>query len=120
MYFLSSAAASEYKYYLDPLFAEIVPSESKYKVYSTKLEITLKKKDANKWPELEKQAVEGVTDNQDKDKKVDPSELVYPTSSKKKINWNNFKIDDDDKEEGNENDFSGKYSKMLTKILEER
>lgn len=106
-----SAAASEYKYYLDPLFAEIVPSESKYKVYSTKLEITLKKKDANKWPELEKQAVEGVTDNQDKDKKVDPSELVYPTSSKKKINWNNFKIDDDDKEEGNENDFFRKIFK---------
>ena len=60
---------------------------------------------------IKKQAVEGVTDNQDKDKKVDPSELVYPTSSKKKINWNNFKIDDDDKEEGNENDFFRKIFK---------
>ena len=46
---------------------------------------------------IKKQAVEGVTDNQDKDKKVDSSELVYPTSSKKKINWKTFKIDDDER-----------------------
>lgn len=105
-----SAASSEYNYNLDPLFAEIIPSESKYKVYSTKLEIALRKKEANKWPQLEKQAVEGRNDTQGEDKKDDPSGLVYPTSSKKKINWNNFKIDDDT-EEGDPNDFFRKIFK---------
>ncbi|RCK54552.1 Protein SGT1 [Candida viswanathii] len=107
-----SAANSEYNYHLDPLYAEIVPAESKYKVYSTKLEITLKKKEAQKWPGLEKEAQEeaGATED-DESKKEESSGIAYPTSSRKKVNWNNFKVDDDDKDEGDTNAFFQKIFK---------
>lgn len=89
------ANGSEYNYNLDPLYAEINVEESKYKLYSTKLEITLKKKVANKWPSLEKE--QGSVTQEEADA------TAYPTSSKKKINWNNFKVDDD--KEGEQKDF---------------
>lgn len=108
-----SAANSEYNYHLDPLYAEIIPAESKYKVYSTKLEITLKKKEANKWAGLEAEAQEedNTTTTGESSKKEQSSGIAYPTSSRKKVNWNNFKVDDDDKDEGDTNAFFQKIFK---------
>ncbi|KAI5957914.1 SGT1 [Candida margitis] len=89
------ATGSEYNYNLDPLYAEIDAAESKYKLYSTKLEITLRKKESGKWPSLEKE--------QDASTQEEPNATAYPSSSKKKINWNNFKVDDD--KDGEQKDF---------------
>lgn len=90
-----SGPNSEYKYNLDPLFADIVAEECEYKVYGTKLEIVLVKKDQIKWSSLEK------PDDEDE---IIPTMMtssttsasVYPTSSKKAVNWSNFKIADDE------------------------
>lgn len=87
---------SEYNYNLEPLYAEIDVAESRYKLYSTKLEITLKKKTPSKWPSLEKE--QGTSTQEDK-----TDAAAYPTSSKKKINWNSFKVDDD--KDGEQKDF---------------
>lgn len=106
-----SAANSEYNYHLDPLYGEIIPSESKYKVYSTKLEITLKKKEAHKWPGLEQEAVAEKEVEKEASGSGEGSGIAYPTSSRKKVNWNNFKVDDDDKEEGDTNAFFQKIFK---------
>ncbi|KAI5953740.1 SGT1 [Candida theae] len=89
------ANGSEYNYNLDPLYAEIEVAESKYKLYSTKLEITLKKKAPGKWSSLEKEQASKTQEEADA--------TAYPTSSKKKINWNNFKVDDD--KDGEQKDF---------------
>lgn len=86
----------EYNYNLEPLYAEIDVAESRYKLYSTKLEITLKKKTPSKWPSLEKE--QGTSTQEDK-----TDAAAYPTSSKKKINWNSFKVDDD--KDGEQKDF---------------
>ncbi|CAI5759015.1 unnamed protein product [Candida verbasci] len=96
-----SAANSEYNYNLDPLYKEIDAEKSSFKVYSTKLEIYLKKVENIKWPSLEKSEEE----QEEEEAKVNESTPAYPTSSKKKVNWNKFKVDDDKDEEKDPNDF---------------
>ena len=104
-----SSATAEYNYNLEPLFAEINPQDSTSRIYSTKLEITLKKKEPRKWSSLEASeniaaaTVSEPTDNNDTAKNTG---LAYPSSSKKSINWSAFKINDDDGDnEKSENEF---------------
>lgn len=91
-----SADNSEYNYNLEPLFGEISTEESRFKVYSTKMEITLVKKEAGKWSTLEGNA-----------KVAAESGLVYPSSAKKAVNWSNFSV----KEEEETEDFFAKLYK---------
>lgn len=103
-----NGANSEYNYHLDPLFAEIDPEQSKYKLYSTKLEIQLKKKEGKKWASLEAAVEEVGHKASDEEAESTPA---YPSSSKKKVNWNKFKLDDDDNEPKDTNTFFEKIFK---------
>lgn len=102
---------SEYNYTLDPLYAKILPEQSSYKVYSTKLEIVLVKENVGKWPTLEKSNDDTKLVVESKDVKENSQGLAYPTSSKKAINWSNFKIDDDDEKNDDPNAFFAKLFK---------
>ncbi|EGW32774.1 uncharacterized protein SPAPADRAFT_60126 [Spathaspora passalidarum NRRL Y-27907] len=97
-----SSASSEYNYNLDPLFADIDPEASSFKVFSTKLEIYLKKKAHEKWHGLEREAEEA-------DEAEDATE--YPSSSKKKVDWNKFKVGDDEVDNDDPQGFFGKLFK---------
>ncbi|RLV90417.1 Protein SGT1 [Spathaspora sp. JA1] len=94
-----SSSNSEYNYNLDPLFAEINPETSSFKVYSTKLEIYLKKTTPDKWHGLESQAQE-VEDSTE-----------YPSSSKKKVDWNKFKVNEEDIDKEDPQGFFGQLFK---------
>ncbi|ORX77530.1 SGS-domain-containing protein [Anaeromyces robustus] len=92
-------SGSDFCFDLDPLAHEIIPSESKYSVLSTKIEIKLKKKVTGiKWSVLEGEddnSLPQVTSVNDADK---PS---YPSSSKKRYNWDELeKSIEDEKPEG--------------------
>lgn len=112
-----SAANSEYNYNLDPLFAEINSTESTFKVYGTKLEITLVKVDKSlKWNSLERSGdddtVQPIQTSANTDLKQNLPVTAYPTSSKKAVNWSNFKVtDDDDEVDNSESDFFAKLYK---------
>lgn len=97
-----SANGSEYNYNLDPLYSEIRVEESRFKIYSTKLEISLRKSIAGKWPSLEKE--ETLTNNGNSNNKGRQEELhaAYPSSSRKKIDWSNFKVEDETENDGGE------------------
>ncbi|WPK26214.1 hypothetical protein PUMCH_003563 [Australozyma saopauloensis] len=82
-----SAGNSEYHYNLDPLYAAIDQTQSSCRVYSTKIELTLKKAVAAKWATLEGNGTQDSTTN--------TSSMSYPTSSKKAIDWSNFNVGDD-------------------------
>ncbi|KAI8818723.1 SGS domain-containing protein [Fimicolochytrium jonesii] len=78
-------AATEYSLELDPLAHEIVPADSKFVVMKTKVEITLRKKVVGvRWGELEGEETGpvGMIAGAAGVEKVE-----YPTSSKKKHNW---------------------------------
>lgn len=81
-----SSDNSEYHYNLDPLFETIDVAKSSCAVYSTKIELKLKKNTAGKWPTLEGSSGCG------KDSNIG---LSYPSSSKRAIDWSNFKVHDD-------------------------
>lgn len=107
-----SSASSEYSYNLDPLYSEIDTEQSSYKLYGTKVEIYLVKKTTTKWPTLESTGddIEITPSTQENEGKNEP--LAYPSSSKKAINWANFSVDDDDKDEGENAFFSNLYKNV--------
>ncbi|ODV82397.1 CS-domain-containing protein [Suhomyces tanzawaensis NRRL Y-17324] len=82
-----SANNSEYNYNLDPLGGEIDTEKSSYRIFGTKIEVYLTKKASGKWASLESSTT------------ADEAELAYPSSSKKAINWANFKVDEEEEEE---------------------
>ncbi|KAF9996735.1 hypothetical protein BGZ80_007176, partial [Entomortierella chlamydospora] len=74
---------SDYSLELDPLSHKIIPSESKYEVLSTKIEIQLKKDVFGiKWG-----ALEGDDVNAGSMASVSASAPAYPSSSRKAKNW---------------------------------
>ncbi|KAI9239297.1 MAG: SGS domain-containing protein [Podila humilis] len=74
---------SDYSLELDPLSHNIIPSESKFEVLSTKIEIQLKKERlAVKWG-----ALEGDDANAGSMATTSGGTSAYPTSSKKSKNW---------------------------------
>lgn len=83
-------ASTEYLYILEPLYATIDTEKSLYRVLSTKLEITLAKTLAEHWPAL---------DRPDDEAPAQAAVPAYPTSAKKKTNWNLLQIDDDGEEQ---------------------
>lgn len=102
------ADSSEYNYNLDPLYGTIDVERSKYKIYSTKLEISLHKATAGKWATLEG---DGTTDSVPVAASTGGG-LSYPTSSKKAVNWANFKVDEEEvKEDDNPENFFAKLYK---------
>lgn len=87
-----SSGNSEYHYDLDPLFGSINAEESSCEVYSTKIELKLKKVTTGKWPSLERSAKSsGVSEAVNMG-------LSYPSSSKKAIDWSSFNVNDDAEE----------------------
>ncbi|KAJ3020298.1 UNVERIFIED_CONTAM: hypothetical protein HDU68_010253 [Siphonaria sp. JEL0065] len=94
-------SGSDYMLELDPLFNSIIPTESKHSVMSTKVEIKLKKKILGiKWNDLEKPStLDSVT--QQISQISAAAAPAYPTSSKKKHDWDSIvKNHEDDKPEG--------------------
>ena len=104
---------AEYNYTLEPLYDEIDSTKSSHRIFGTKIEIYLVKKQAFRWPTLERSDdQEEIIRNKPDDKSDKP--LSYPSSSKKAINWDKLDIDDNqDQEEQNqsENDFFAKLFK---------
>lgn len=96
---------AHYEYLVNKLFDEIDDTKSSYKVYGTKLAIFLVKKNDRAWKSLEAtNDSETVTSQIPKDEIVKP--IAYPSSSKKKIEWSKFDIDEDeDDEAGSPEDF---------------
>lgn len=77
------ATGSTYDFSLDPLFAEIEPAESSYKIFSTKIEVKLKKKyGGQKWGDLEGKAAEDTVETQPTPTEKKESTPLYPSSSK--------------------------------------
>eukprot|EP01102_Stenamoeba_stenopodia_P022891 TRINITY_DN9703_c0_g1_i1.p1 TRINITY_DN9703_c0_g1~~TRINITY_DN9703_c0_g1_i1.p1 ORF type:complete len:361 (+),score=98.62 TRINITY_DN9703_c0_g1_i1:161-1243(+) len=94
--------SSEYQHSWD-LFSTIVPSESSYQIFSTKIEIKLKKKEAIQWVTLERILAAGPVVKMADVLPVIEQPPSYPTSSKSKKNWDAIaKIADEDKPEGEE------------------
>ncbi|KAJ3303322.1 Cochaperone protein [Blyttiomyces sp. JEL0837] len=89
---------TEYTLELDPLMHPIIPSESKYSVLGSKVEIKLKKETVGiKWNDLEGQA-DGVVQTMVPTGEAKPE---YPSSSKKKHDWDSVtKSVEEDKPEG--------------------
>lgn len=95
-----TSATSEFQYEIGPLFAYIDPTECSEKVFSTKVEFYLKKADRTiKWKKLERSENENAVGTLP----------AYPTSSLKKTNWNNLKIDDADIDEPPEDGMKSLY-----------
>ncbi|ORY41196.1 CS-domain-containing protein [Rhizoclosmatium globosum] len=92
-------SGSDYMLELDPLCESIIPADCKHSVMSTKVEIKLKKQMMGiKWADLEKPAVASV---QQTVSTVASGAPAYPTSSKKKHDWDSIvKNHEDDKPEG--------------------
>lgn len=86
---------SEYNYNLEPLYGEIDIEESRYRIFGTKLEITLAKKIKGKWALLE-----GNGEIKPVEKPESASTpLAYPTSSRKAVNWSNFQVPEEEEEQ---------------------
>lgn len=96
--------SSTYSYDVDPLYAPILASQSKYRTTSTKLEVTLRKASPGvKWHKLERPAGQGqgdsVTAEQSNTVIVKPVQEgpppAYPTSSKSGAkNWDKVIVED--------------------------
>ncbi|ODV75454.1 co-chaperone SGT1 [Cyberlindnera jadinii NRRL Y-1542] len=97
--------SSEFQYHLGPFYSYIDVQGSSYKVFGTKLELYLKKANPSvKWRKLERLEHEQPITDED-NLEANPVESssstapMYPSSSKKHINWDSLKIDDDEEEE---------------------
>lgn len=80
-----TASNSEYQFSANPLYGQIVPDKSSCKVFSTKIELTLKKASPGKWASLRESE---STSNEF-------SNVSYPSSSKKAVNWAKFQVKED-------------------------
>ncbi|RKP31373.1 SGS-domain-containing protein [Metschnikowia bicuspidata] len=80
-----TASNSEYQFSADPLYGQIVTDKSSCKVYSTKIELTLKKASPGKWASL--RGSESTSN--------ETSNVSYPSSSKKAVNWAKFQVKED-------------------------
>ncbi|KAM9932724.1 hypothetical protein OXX80_007651 [Metschnikowia pulcherrima] len=99
-----TSEASEYNYELESLYGEIIPEESTFFVGAVKIEITLRKKLEGKWAALEGDGP--ITAPQANS--ATSGGLSYPSSSKKKIDWSNFDLKEEEDENG---DFFAKLYK---------
>ncbi|GMG21337.1 unnamed protein product [Ambrosiozyma monospora] len=83
----------EYEYTLPQLFSKVDVAKSSYRVFGTKLEITLIKAIKEKWDKL------SIADNSETEAEKQDEVFSYPTSGHKKIDWSEI-----EKEVGEEDD----------------
>jgi suppressor of G2 allele of SKP1 len=101
-----TSASSDFQYDIGPLYSYIDKNECTHKVFSTKVEIYLKKSEDLKWKKLERSSDEPPAKASNVTATLTQEVLPsYPTSSKKQTNWNNLKIEDDDNEGGSTEQF---------------
>lgn len=86
------AKGEEYAYSIPKLYSAIDPANSNYRVFGTKLEISLKKAESGTWKQLEAPEVQDTVRTIPKDNE-EPS---------KKIDWSKFNVEDEDEEEAAE------------------
>ncbi|OAL46908.1 SGS-domain-containing protein [Pyrenochaeta sp. DS3sAY3a] len=116
--FPTSGDTAQWQTNYDPLYALIDPTQSKYRVMSTKIEIVLKKAQAGvKWKDLEGVPEEGNnTGKGESSSASNVSAPVYPTSSKSGAkNWDKLAADDLKEEDLIEGDESSHFFKNLYK-----
>lgn len=113
-------SGSEYNFNLDPLFAQIVPADSKFRVTPNKIEITLKKAAGTKWKTLEGDrqvdASEGSTSTIPQHIISTKSDTApaYPTSSRTGAkNWDKLAAEDLDDKDEIEGDETSHFFKKL-------
>lgn len=116
-------SGAEYNFNLDPLFAEINPSDSKFRVTPNKVEITLKKASpGTKWKKLEgDRQVETTEDSKStipqhvhSAKPLEDSTPAYPTSSRSGAkNWDKVAAEDLDDKDEIEGDETSHFFKKL-------
>lgn len=108
----------DYEYKIDNLFSNINENESYFKVYGTKLEIILIKKESITWNKLEKTQLDNSNDDDIKLSQIPKDESpasslpsAYTSTTKK--DWSKFKLEDDDeKEEEESQDPEGFFKKL--------
>lgn len=111
-------SSSEYSYNADPLFASIDPSQSKYRITPTKIEVTLRKATPGvKWHSLERAQGEVATVTSQASSSVAPvkeTAPAYPTSSKSGTkNWDKVVVNDLDDKDEIEGDETSHFFKQL-------
>lgn len=116
-------SGAEYNFNVDPLYASIDPTQSKFRVTPNKVEITLKKASQGvKWKTLEGdrevEAAEGpkstIPDHVLNSKPSQDSAPAYPTSSKSGAkNWDKLAAEDLDDKDEIEGDETSHFFKKL-------
>ena len=100
----STGTNIDYNYNLEPLYATIDPQNSLHNVYSTKMELTLRKKQTGKWSSLER--LDDFGTSTPRESNSEATKLSYPTSSRKPIDWSSINLEDEENgKEKSENDF---------------
>ncbi|XP_014559793.1 hypothetical protein COCVIDRAFT_90974 [Bipolaris victoriae FI3] len=113
-----SDSSSEYSYNADPLFSSIDPSQSKYRITPTKIEVTLRKATPGvKWHSLERAQGEAAAVTSQASSSVAPvkeTAPAYPTSSKSGAkNWDKVVVNDLDDKDEIEGDETSHFFKQL-------
>jgi suppressor of G2 allele of SKP1 len=117
-------SGAEYSFNIDPLYAPIDPTESKFRVTPNKVEVTLKKATlGTKWKALEgdrqvEEASEGssttIPQHVLSSKPAQDSAPAYPTSSKSGAkNWDKLVVEDLDDKDEIEGDETSHFFKKL-------
>ncbi|GME76534.1 unnamed protein product [Ambrosiozyma monospora] len=83
----------EYEYSIPQLFSKVDVAKSSYRVFGTKLEITLVKATKEKWEKL------SIADSSETEAEKQGEVFSYPTSGHRKIDWSEI-----EKEVGDEDD----------------
>lgn len=97
-----TSKSSEFQYEIGPLFGNIIPKESSFKVFQTKLEFCLRKEIDIKWKNLERSEDQlPISSNNNQQESKLSSSLNYPNSKGK--DWSKFNVEDDDNESEDEN-----------------
>ncbi|KZM27935.1 Cochaperone protein [Ascochyta rabiei] len=124
-------SSAEYSFNVDPLYAPIDPTQSKFRVTPNKIEITLKKAvQGVKWHKLEgDRTVEATESSKDtiphhilSGKPAQDSGPAYPTSSKSGVkNWDKLAAEDlDDKDEIEGDETSHFFKKLYSGATSEQ
>ncbi|KAG0673630.1 hypothetical protein C6P40_002862 [Pichia californica] len=110
----------EYEYKIDKLFADIDELNSSFKVFGTKLQILLVKKELKTWTKLEN--IDNIDNNNNNiieckiPKDEESSGIVYPSITKK--DWSKIKFDDIDDDDGNNEEESQDPDGFFKKLYE--
>ncbi|CDR37071.1 CYFA0S01e07030g1_1 [Cyberlindnera fabianii] len=99
-----TSSSSDFMYEIGPLAGKIDPSESTFRVFSTKLEMYLVKTTQGKWKTLERTADTIAEESINApikstiDSSAEQAALKYPNSSKRGTDWSKLNLDSDEEE----------------------